>query len=351
MKQFRSSAAGAALMLAWLAAAAHTGGSNGLATVTVVAGTVHYGLVLPLASVPQELANTMRLGRQDAAPDPAPLLAALENKVKVASDGRACDPAPASAYLSPGQGGNALIAVRFTCAGPPHRLTIRDDLFDVLGPDYHTLARIEWPGGIAQFAFQPDAREMTVSLAAPAAAPGTGSYFVLGIDHILGGWDHLLFLLALILRGGGLWSLVKILTAFTVAHSTTLALAGLDIVRLPERLVESVIALSIAYVATENLISKNALSHRWIVSFLFGLVHGFGFSNVLRELGLPTEGLVWSLLMFNLGVETGQLLVVMLVVPLLLWLRRYRWEPRAVASLSALVLVVGLAVFAERVLA
>ena len=351
MRRLRQHAAGVTLMLACLAAAAHTGGTNGFATVTVADRTVRYSLVLPLSSVPPQLGDAMRLARPDAAPDMAPLLAALENKIKLASNGRPCDPAPASAYLPPAQGGNALIVFQFKCMGPPRQLTIRDDLFDVLGPDYHTLARIESPGASVQFAFQPDARETTVSLTAAAErARGAGSFFFLGIEHILGGWDHLLFLFVLILRGGNLWSLFKILTAFTVAHSITLALAALDVVRLPERLVESVIALSIAYVAAENLFSRNALSHRWIVSFMFGLVHGFGFSNVLRELGLPTAGLVWSLLGFNLGVETGQALVALLVVPLLLWLRRYRWEPRAVASLSALVLVVGLAVFAERAL-
>ena len=133
------------------------------------------------------------------------------------------------------------------------------------------------------------------------ASRGIGSFFLLGIEHILTGYDHLLFLLALILRGGNLWSLFKIITAFTIAHSITLALAALNIVMLPERLVEATIALSIAYVAAENLFMRKAVSHRWAVSFLFGLVHGFGFSNVLRELGLPKEGLLWSLLNFNLG--------------------------------------------------
>jgi hypothetical protein len=84
------------------------------------------------------------------------------------------------------------------------------------------------------------------------------------------------------------------------------------------------------------------------VAFLFGLMHGFGFSNVLRELGLPKEGLVWALLNFNLGVEAGQAIAVVVAVPLLMWLRRFRWEPRAVAAVSALVLVVGLALFVDR---
>jgi hypothetical protein len=182
------------------------------------------------------------------------------------------------------------------------------------------------------------------------SARGAGSFFLLGVEHILIGYDHLLFLLMLILRGGNLWSLLKIITAFTVAHSITLALAALSLVTLPERAVEAVIALSIAYVAAENLFFKQAASHRWAVSFLFGLVHGFGFSNVLRELGLPQEGLLWSLLSFNLGVEAGQAFAVLLAVPVLLWLRKTSFEPRAVAALSAVVLAVGLVLFVERLI-
>jgi hydrogenase/urease accessory protein HupE len=177
---------------------------------------------------------------------------------------------------------------------------------------------------------------------------GAGSFFPLGIEHILTGYDHLVFLLALILRGGNIWSLLKIITAFTVAHSITLALAALNIIVLPERLIEATIALSIAYVAAENLFLKHAVSHRWAVSFLFGLVHGFGFSNVLRELGLPKEGLAWSLLNFNLGVETGQAIAVLITVPALFWLRRFRWEPKVVIAVSAVVLIAGLGLFVDR---
>src|SRR5262249_12322830 len=218
------------------------------------------------------------------------------------------------------------------------------------GAGYHTIANIQWPGGSEQFVFLPGAREARVSVAEGVTTRGIGSFFLLGIEHILTGYDHLLFLLALILRGGNLWSLFKIITAFTIAHSITLALAALNIVMLPERLIEATIALSIAYVAAENLFMRKAVSHRWAVSFLFGLVHGFGFSNVLRELGLPKEGLVWSLLNFNLGVEAGQAMAVLIAVPILFRLRKFRWEPRAVVAMSVVVLAVGLVLFVERAL-
>jgi hypothetical protein len=269
-------------------------------------------------------------------------------RIKLVNGGTRCEAGPGVAMPSPSDAASLSVLVDFVCADPVRELMVHDDLFDVLGADYHTLAKIEWLGGVQQFAFQPDAREMRVTIATVASTQGIGSFFLLGIEHILTGYDHLLFLLALVLRGGNIWSLLKIITAFTVAHSITLALAALNIVMLPERLVEATIALSIAYVAAENLFMRHTVSHRWAVAFIFGLMHGFGFSNVLRELGLPKQGLVWALLNFNLGVEAGQAIAVVIAVPLLLWLRRYRWEPRAVAAVSVMVLLVGLVLFVDR---
>jgi hypothetical protein len=152
----------------------------------------------------------------------------------------------------------------------------------------------------------------------------------------------------LLLRGGGWLSLTKIITAFTVAHSVTLALAVLDLVTLPDRLVEAVIALSIAAVAAENLVDDPVIGRRWVVSFCFGLVHGFGFSSALRELSLPAHGLLLSLFGFNAGVEVGQAVVVAIALPSLALLRRTRWEPRMVWGSSLAILLVGIVLFVER---
>jgi hydrogenase/urease accessory protein HupE len=332
-------------------AGAHTGGTTGFATVTISEQTVRYRLALAMPSISPQLADAMHLGQPGAMPDYQPLLRGAEQRIKVSSNGRPCEPAPGSVTPPSAEGANVAIILYFACAQSPKELTIHDDLFDMLGSDYHTLAKIEWPGGMQQFAFQPEARETTITIATIGeSSRGVGSFFLLGIEHILTGYDHLLFLLALILRGGNVWSLLKIITAFTLAHSITLALAVLNIVTLPEQLVEATIALSIAYVAAENLFMRKAASHRWAVSFLFGLVHGFGFSNVLRELGLPKEGLLWALLNFNLGVETGQAAAVLAAVPILFWLRQFKWEPRAVVTASVVVLAVGLTLFVERVL-
>jgi len=337
------------LLAATRQAGAHVGGTTGFATITVSGHTIRYSLQLTTLAIPAALADQMRLGQPGFTPDFKLLLEAIRQRIKLTDRGEPCEAGPGLVMPPPPDTASLTLVVDFVCASPVTELTIHDNLFDVLGTDYHTLAKIEWPGGTQQFAFQPDSRETRVAVAAGGESTrGVGSFFLLGIEHILTGYDHLLFLLALILRGGNLWSLLKIITAFTIAHSITLALAALNIVTLPERLVEAVIALSIAYVAAENLFMRHAVSHRWAVSFLFGLMHGFGFSNALRELGLPREGLVWALLNFNLGVESGQAIAIVLVTPLLLWLRRTRWEAKAVMAMSAVVLAVGLALFLDR---
>jgi hypothetical protein len=176
-----------------------------------------------------------------------------------------------------------------------------------------------------------------------------GSFFKLGVEHILAGYDHLLFLGALLLRGGRLLSLFKIITAFTIAHSITLALAVLGIVTLPERLVESVIAASIVYVALENILLRDAPSQRWLVSFLFGLVHGLGFASALGPLQLPAGRLAVALFSFNLGVEAGQAIVIAVLLPVLIWMRGASWERRTVQAASGAVAVMGFIWLMERV--
>lgn len=151
-----------------------------------------------------------------------------------------------------------------------------------------------------------------------------------GVHHIFIGPDHILFVLALILLGGKLAAQFKVITAFTVAHSITLALATLNLVHLPSRLVESMIALSIVVVGLHDLRQlrrtrtlSTGRDPRVLCAFAFGLVHGFGFASVLVDLELPQRALAWSLAAFNVGVEIGQVAIILLVTPLLLALRRY----------------------------
>jgi hydrogenase/urease accessory protein HupE len=149
-----------------------------------------------------------------------------------------------------------------------------------------------------------------------------GVYVKLGIEHILSGIDHLLFVLALLLITGGGWKLVKTVTAFTVSHSITLTLATLGYVHIPQRPVEAVIALSIVFVASEILHTRSGrpgLTVRapWVVAFIFGLMHGLGFADGLREAGLPAGHIPSALLFFSVGVETGHFLFIGAVLSLI----------------------------------
>jgi HupE/UreJ protein len=342
----------ACVVLGWMAGAltlahAHTGGSTAYAAILVSRRSVRYSLTLAPSTLPPAVLQDLGTGNPDER-----LLRVVADTLTVSAQGRRCEVGSAAIAPVASGGENLTLVVDFACAEGVRDLVVRDDVFDVLGRDHHTLARIEMGGVTRQFAFTPDNREVRVVIAGAGEAkgPGIASFVWLGIEHILGGYDHLLFLLGLLLRGGGWLSLLRIVTAFTLAHSVTLALAVFNVVVLPDRLVEAVIALSIAFVAAENLFLTPVVSRRWLVSFCFGLVHGFGFSSALRALDLPVHGVVVSLLGFNVGVEVGQALVVAMVLPALVVLRQTRWEKRMVIGSSVTILAVGIVLFVERIL-
>jgi hydrogenase/urease accessory protein HupE len=172
------------------------------------------------------------------------------------------------------------------------------------------------------------------------------TYFVTGIDHIIFGYDHLLFVVSLVLLLSGFWTILKAVTAFTVAHSLTLIGTTLGLVGLPQRPVESVIALSILFLAVEILKrqpGEQRLSERipWVVAFGFGLLHGFGFAGALQEIGLPESDMPSALLSFNLGVEAGQLVIVGLTSGVLMLIRRH-FPGRQVAAVKLATYAIGI---------
>ena len=181
------------------------------------------------------------------------------------------------------------------------------------------------------------------------------SYFLIGVDHILMGWDHLLFVIALVLLVRRGWDVVKAATAFTVAHSLTLAAVTLGFAGLPQRPVEALIALSIVFLAIEVARgTKETLTRRlpWLVAFIFGLLHGFGFAGALREIGLPEGEVPAALISFNLGVEAGQLLVIAAMMALLWALVRLRpqVEERAIRLASYPIGIIGAYWLVDRVI-
>ncbi|MEO7732138.1 MAG: HupE/UreJ family protein [Kofleriaceae bacterium] len=161
------------------------------------------------------------------------------------------------------------------------------------------------------------------------------------------GLDHILFLLALMLAGGTLIRILGIVSGFTLGHSITLALSALHIVRPPASIIEPLIALSIAFVAAEAFLGRFE-GHRWKVASAFGLIHGFGFASALNQLNLTTGDLVSALFGYNLGVEIGQVTIVLITAPLLLYLQRHRRFHPIVRALAAAIFVAGMFWFFQR---
>ena len=224
---------------------------------------------------------------------------------------------PLSAVVSTKGGGAFTDRWTVTCPGGLSGGTIVIDGLSSTLTD--VLARIERLDGSSQvFRLSPDAPVIVIE-ATPGWQQIAGTYLGLGVEHILSGIDHLLFVLALLLLVKGWRRLVATVTAFTVAHSLTLAAATLGFVHVPQRPIEAVIALSIAFVAAELVRLKSgqvSLTQRWpwAIAFIFGLLHGFGFAGALSEIGLPEQAIPLALLFFNVGVELGQLLFIAGVV-------------------------------------
>jgi hydrogenase/urease accessory protein HupE len=213
---------------------------------------------------------------------------------------------------------------------------------------------------LGQKVLRPDDTAFAIPITAEAEAPGTPplpgfrSYLRLGVEHILTGADHLLFLLGLLVVCRRFRTVAAIVTCFTVAHSVTLALAALNVVTLPPRIVECLIAATIVIVGIENLTRGDEPKGRWALTFAFGLIHGLGFAGALKEIGLGTAGtsIVGPLVAFNLGVEIGQLAVAAPLLFLLWRLRRLPWFSRQGArAVSLIVAAVGLVWLAQRLFA
>jgi hypothetical protein len=231
----------------------------------------------------------------------------------------------------------AVLSLAATCPALAESLKLRYLLFFDVDPTHRGLVQWQATGASAQaLVFSSESAEQSLSLKSPSAWDTLRQYVVEGTWHIWIGFDHILFLLALLLpsvlvRRDGRWQaapslrgalidVFKVVTAFTLAHSITLSLAALGVVSLPSRLVESVIAASVVLAALNNL-RGTIERRRWVLAFVFGLIHGFGFASVLADLGLPQGALVLALVGFNVGVELGQLAIVTAFVPLAFWLR------------------------------
>jgi len=255
-------------------------------------------------------------------------------------------------------GAYSVLRFTATCPAAVTTLDLGYRLFADVDPQHKGLLRLTHEGVTSTAIFDPQHARQTLAVAAPDRWRQFATYIKEGVWHIWIGYDHILFLLSLLLPAvllappannlrGAFIDVLKVVTAFTLAHSLTLTLASLSLIALPSRLVESAIAASVVLAAVNNLYPLFR-TRRPVAAFVFGLIHGFGFASVLGDLGLPQGALLASLLGFNLGVELGQLCIVAVFLPVAYLLRHTRFYRGVLTGGSALIALLALAWFAER---
>jgi hydrogenase/urease accessory protein HupE len=299
------------------------------------------------------LAGTKVFDAQQDRVDPAlvaastvPIIAYFNAHIAVTNlDGSACT--PGTAALAPDDDG-VVFRNAFSCRNVAGDVVYRSTVLTATDPGARQIVMIGGATNAPQALL--DASNDTVRLSSPAPSllVTMQRYLITGIEHIFLGYDHIAFLIGVVLWARRLVPVIKIVTAFTIAHSITLSLAVLNIVVIPGVVVEPAIAASIVFVAMENFFSRD-VDGRWRVTFAFGLVHGFGFASALREVGLPANAIVTALAAFNAGVEIGQVAIVSIVIPALMVLDQIMATDRAkpvraaslVYTLSALITLLG----------
>lgn len=297
------------------------------------------------------LASTNVFDRQRDAVDPALVAASAQQIIAYVSahvavmsgDGTPC--APGTAVLLP-DGDGVIFRNTFSCGNVRGDILYRSTVLTATDPAARQVVLIGDGPNAPQALLDASNTTITLSAPAPSLFSTMQRYLITGIEHIFLGYDHIAFLVAVVLWARRLVPVIKIVTAFTIAHSITLSLAALNIVVIPSSVVEPAIAASIVFVAVENFLSRD-VDRRWRIAFVFGLVHGFGFAGALREVGLPANAIVTALAAFNVGVEIGQVAIVSIVVPTLIavdWLVSVdRAKPvRAASVVYTLSVLIGL---------
>lgn len=280
-------------------------------------------------------------------------------RLAIQGDGAACRiEVPQQLIDRHTDGAYSVLMLKVSCPQPPHQqLGLTYSLFSDLDPQHRGLLNLNALGQTRTAIFGPEARQQGFELKETSLWSQFMAYAGEGVWHIWIGFDHILFLLSLLLpavlvwhkprwQAAGsfrqsFWEVAKIVTAFTVAHSITLSLATLGLISLPSRWVESAIAASVVLAALNN-VWPLVHGRRWVVAFCFGLIHGFGFASVLADLGLPQRALLLALVGFNLGVEGGQLAIVAVFLPLAYSLRAH-WVYQRLIFVGGSLLIAAIA--------
>ncbi len=253
----------------------------------------------------------------------------------------------------------AYVAIKFaaSCKEPINELNLNYTLFADIDPSHRGLLKLDYKNTTKTSIFGPENAKQSFLLETPNHLTEFKNYIVEGIWHIWIGYDHILFLISLLLpavlvRKANTWQpspsfkstfieVLKVVTAFTVAHSITLTLATLQIISLPSRWVEAAIAASVIVAALNNLLPK-ILKYRWMAAFAFGLIHGFGFAAVLSDLGLQNTALILALVGFNVGVEIGQIGILSVYLPISYALRK-TWFYKTVFFYAGSIIIISIA--------
>ena len=337
-----------ALALLWPVVALAHATTTALVRVELTDNRLHYALSVVLPEIPNRSAELLTSAVNGDRPA-AERIAEYARQTLSVELGRArCRMGRVRIGGAGANDTRATIEIDFACDASHGRLEIVEDWSALLGEHYRTLGNLRTANGERQVSFEEPSRKVAIDVDRPVAT-GWFDFVKLGIEHIITGYDHLLFLVALLATARGFWSVVRIVSAFTLAHSVTLTIATLDILTIPARIIEPLIAASIVWVALENLLVTEPDRRRWIWSFVFGLVHGFGFASALGELDLKGSAIVRALVGFNVGVEIGQLIFVALFLPALAILKRGRGASLTPRIASVAVAIVGSYWLGERI--
>lgn len=240
----------------------------------------------------------------------------------------------------------AKLSLLYDCPGTGEYEIRYSVLVGDLDPGHSNVAGYDVGGRTGEFVFDAESTNLVVGDA--NLFRQAYRFAELGLHHILGGLDHILFVVALLIGAAGLREVLGVVTAFTLAHSVTLGLAALDLVNLPAAVIEPLIALSIAYVAAANALAQPRPKYRLAVVFGFGLLHGLGFAGALQLTGDLDWSMITSLLSFNIGIEFGQALMVALLFPIVLFVRRFTWSQYVQLAATVVITFIGLMWFVER---
>jgi hydrogenase/urease accessory protein HupE len=337
------------------AANAHSNNSEGFSTIDVQSQKINYDLQLDLVELShavgfkideQNVENLEELNNI-VIQNKLPLQEYINTHISVYADSIPVEGTiNQTSVLKINERAFADIILSYSVNKTPESLSVRYNVFfEDSDPSHANMAKVQVGEKQQEFIFTYEVRELNIG--DMTFFTSAKQFLWMGLKHIFTGYDHILFVISLLIGAITIRHILSLVTAFTIAHSITLALATLGIVQLPGKLIESAIALSIIYIALKNIFQPESKHAPWI-AFAFGLIHGFGFAGILAELNLGATHLATSLLFFNVGIELGQVLIVSLIFPILIFINKrlsYKWF---LPGVSTAVLFFGCVWFLQR---